>query len=1100
MPADVSRLHRVALGVAALAACLFIGALTWRLAGPSGGDDPTASGRTAFAIFERTVVPVLNRRCSNCHGVDTATDALMRETSDNEHLLRWVVGDDGRIATPAHVELAYTRSRVGWNEAAEFKPLDLESPAPASPFARAPLAPGYSGYMRGHPTMFSSPDDADYQAIVAWIDAEREVRGEALRQAESEAERFFSEQVTPILTRKTCFGANCHGPLAFNDLKLDAGIPALRERFTPAINHFNRQAMLGDVTRLVHLAGDITQSKQLLKNIPVSQGGIVHKGGNNFFDKGDPDYRVLESWLRLEAQELSDRTGTTIGEQRGLLFVRRPRSTPERFFEDASFMPGGDLFWLAADGEINLTAALHPGRPADVRAPEVSYDATKVAFAMRRGDAEPFNVWEIDLASRAARQLTYSADPDVHFLEPLYVPDPDDDAGDDLSRVSLVVVSNLADEWAQSSPEGILGEADGGTRSSIVDGQLRERPGTFDGRHVRIVRGTNAGEVRRITAQDIGSLTVDRPFSRASDSTTHYVIESGPRMAPKYDAYRMRLAEPGGEVEAFNDTLARMTFSPSQTRRPVMRSSGEVMFTFLRTGWQSGRPFFNASLFRQHVDGSNFHTHNGNRSGVPIHADSRELPNGLEIRVGRDADSYWGGMLILSDHQFGINIEPDNPVDDLDHPWADGPPASSQHRFVPGWLALDPDVTFRGVSPGGAYRDPRPLPDGSVVVAHAPGPVDLADPEASPNFDIVRLVPDPAFQSDDGFRAGQYRREVVVSGPAAELWPTPIVVRPKESVAKKLKTEESVFGPIQTVRSFAGYPEGTPAVVQVFDHFLLDAFFEQITPAGRRRLALPVNPATGEVTPEVDRVEYVRIVGVRPQHEGDSGPPQRFMIAEAPLEADGSFYAMTPSGVGFDLQSLNSRRMALRSPNRWLYAHPGEKHTLAIPRALFPQTCGGCHGALTGEPVDTLRQPDGVTSASLTEASWDLERHRKRRPVNDAPDGVVQLTTVYFDRDIRPILQARCVSCHSPGRAGTTLNLNGEQAFEALRELVDHREALSSRSYLVEKLTGLELYAARTLSGDAPHPSERPLAEEELVTIIRWIDLGASRHNDEATP
>lgn len=1100
MPAEVSRLHRVALGIAVLAVCLFVVALAWRLVGPSARNDSTASGRRAFAVFEETVVPVLNRRCSNCHGVDAATDALMRETSDNEHLLRWVIGDDGRIATPVQVELAYTRSRIGWNEAAEFKPLDLDSPAPASPFARAPLAPGYSGYMRGHPAVFASPDDADYHAIVSWIDAEREARGQARLRVESEAERFFSEQVTPILVRKTCFGANCHGPLAFNDLKLDAGIPALRERFTPVINHFNRQAMLGDVTRLVHLAGDVTQSKQLLKNIPVSQGGIVHKGGNDFFDTADPDYRVLETWLRLEAQELGGRTGAELGENRGLLFVRRPRSTPERFFEDTAFMPGGDLFLRAADGETNLTAALHPDGPADVRAPDVSYDATKVAFAMRREEAEPFNIWELDLASRAARQLTYSTDRDVHFLEPLYVPDPDDDAGNDLSRVSLVIVSNLADEWSQSSPDGILGEAEGGTRSSIIDLQLRERPGTFDGRRVRVVRGTNAGEERRIATQEVGRLIVDRPFARASDSTTHYVIESAPRMAPKYDAYRMRLAGPGGEVEAFSDTLTRMTFSPSQTRRPVIRSSGEIMFTFLRTGWQSGRPFFNASLFRQHVDGSNFHTHNGNRSGVPIHADSRELPNGLEIRIGRDADSYWGGMLMLSDHQFGINIEPDNPTDDLDHPWAGGPPTSSQHRFVPGWLSLDPAATFRGVSPGGVYRDPRPLPDGSVLVAHAPGPVDLADPEADPNFDIVRLVPDPAFQSDDGFQAGRYRREVAVSGPAAELWPTPIVARPKESVAKQLKTEEGVFGPIQTVRSFAGYPDGTPAVIQVFDHFLLDAFFEQITPAGRRRLALPVNPATGEVTPELDRVEYVRIVGVRPQHEGDSGPPQRFMIAEVPLEADGSFQAMTPSGVGFDLQSLNSRRMALRSPNRWLYAHPGEKHTLAIPRALFPQTCGGCHGALTGEPVDTFRQPDGVTSASLTEATWDLERLRKRRPVNDAPDGVVQLTTVDFDRDIRPILQARCVACHAPDGTGATLNLTGERAFDALREHVEHREALSSRSYLVERLTGLELHSARTLSGDAPHPSARPLDEEELLTIVRWIDLGAMRRAREATP
>ena len=41
--------------------------------------------------------------------------------------------------------------------------------------------------------------------------------------------------------------------------------------------------MLGANSRLVHLSGDIEQSKQLLKNIPVDQGGIFGQFVNNFY-------------------------------------------------------------------------------------------------------------------------------------------------------------------------------------------------------------------------------------------------------------------------------------------------------------------------------------------------------------------------------------------------------------------------------------------------------------------------------------------------------------------------------------------------------------------------------------------------------------------------------------------------------------------------------------------------------------------------------------------------------------------------------------------------------------------------------------------------
>ena len=1065
------------------------------LAHPRGDAPPNQppaelAGGSRYERFCIDIVPVLERRCSSCHGVLQEDFGERSDPIDSQDLLRWPVDAGGRIKSQRRLRQTYDLVTARQDEAAASTAfIDFVSDPVASPFLRAPLAAGFSA--SSHPEIFSSPEDPDYRALFLWIEEEIEAGQVEKLTLSGEAELFFAEKVTPILVRKTCFG--CHGPLAFNDLKLDPGIPAHDGRFTPRIHKNNRKAMLGTVTRMVHLSGDVRRSKQLLKNIPVEEGGIVHKGGNQFFKKDDPDYRVLLEWLELEAAEAKQRSAAELGELKGLVFVRRPKDSPERFFEDTGFIPGGDLFMLKDDRETNLTASLHPAGPADVRMPAVSYDARHVAFAMRRSEEEPFNIWEVELDSGQARQLTFSQDPRAHFLDPLYVPDPDDVKGDDLKRVCLVAVSNLAGEWCESSPGHLLGEAERGTTQSIVDTDLTEVAGRFNGGTLQVVRGTNHGETRTITRHESGELFVDEPFPEPCDSSTHYTIRTEPRFTPKFDAYRMRRAPLGAEKTTFDESLKRMTYSASQVRRPTMRSSGEIMFTSLRSGWQSGRPFFNGAVFRTHVDGSNFHTHGGNRSAVPIHADSREMPNGLEIRIGRDADSYWGGMPMLSDHQFGPTIEDNNPLDDLDHPYAGGDPAPAMFKFVPGWIGLDEDVTCRGWSPGGVYRDPYPMPDGSILVSYAQGPLDLHDPAAAPDFNIVRLRPDPAFQSPDGFKAGSQKRELVVAGHDAELWPRPVAARLKEPVKKKLKLEADLFGKPERIRTFTGYRKETPALVQIYDMILLDTFFEQSTPTGVRHLASPVCPSCNDVTPDLAQLRSVRIIATEPQREDDRGEPRRVMIGEAPLEADGSFAMQVPSGMSFDIQSLNGLGMALRSPNRWLYCHPGEKHGLSIPRPLYAQTCSGCHGGLTGKSEDTLRRQDAISSASRTQATWDLHGHQKRNPANFGKSNEAMVKVISYEQDILPIVQAKCVDCHAGATPAAEFDLTGTDGYRALMQHVDQRGKLAIRSYLTEKLLGRELAATHPLTGDVPHPSSGQLTHEELLMFIRWIDLGARK-------
>ena len=93
--------------------------------------------------------------------------------------------------------------------------------------------------------------------------------------------------------------------------------------------------------------------------------------------------------------------------------------------------------------------------------------------------------------------------------------------------------------------------------------------------------------------------------------------------------------------------------------------------------------------------------------------------------------------------------------------------------------------------------------------------------------------------------------------------------------------------------------------------------------------------------------------------------------------------------------------------------------------------------------------------------------------------------------DLRPVIERRCIPCHSGERPGADLILSGEHALDNLRRYVAQPGGMAIKSYLMEKLAGRELRAARDLDGEYPHPAEEPLSDEELLKFIRWMDLGA---------
>ena len=700
----------------------------------------------------------------------------------------------------------------------------------------------------------------------------------------------------------------------------------------------------------------------------------------------------------------------------------------------------------------------------------------------------------------------------IHQIDPIYTPGPlQVEALDD---VAVVFASNAAGAWASSAEYGLLGEADGGTTTLLVDAQRTETPGSLVGRRVSFVAGPLVGQTRTIVAHRadpesvVGALLqLDTPLPEVPDRRSVYVIEALQSLwRPSFDLWRLIPGQP--------TSVRRMTFTSAQERRPTMRTTGEVMFTSVRNvGYQANRPVFNGAIFRVMAGGFDYHVQGGNRSRHRIYADSRELPQGLEVRQVLDPRGWWGaGPLILADHGFGVNYEPENPVDL--QPLATGADfGSGSQRYLPAQLPMFSEtgaqaVTAIGPSPGGAFRDPYPLPNGRVLVTHTPDAMDHLDPNAPPDWDLYEVRFSGSLQSADGRSVGPVtlRRLKGSTEGAAEYGARPIMVRLKETAHTHQKFAWRADGAKpQDMDGVLRMPPEAQAVVECYDYPLLESFLTDFSPVGVRAIR--------------EDLRFVRIIAQQPRRKADVQPVGATdpfatrvglgvhatgrIVAEVPVEADGSFYANVPAEVPLKVQGLNGDRMAVHSMNRWFYVQPGEKLTFAIPRSIFPLRCAGCHGALTGDQGDALGPPDVVTSASRVMANWNPETHSRRAAPPWSP------VSVDFRRDVQPILTARCVRCHAGDqapdlRADATAHFS--VAYESLHALdvpgsadfghkryIDERGSSAAASYLLEKLLGRELEAPQVL--DTPgvvHPLEAPLSEAERLVLIRWIDLGAT--------
>ncbi len=211
---------------------------------------------------------------------------------------------------------------------------------------------------------------------------------------------------------------------------------------------------------------------------------------------------------------------------------------------------------------------------------------------------------------------------------------------------------------------------------------------------------------------------------------------------------------------------------------------------------------------------------------------------------------------------------------------------------------------------------------------------------------------------------------------------------------------------------------------------------------------------------------------------------QKRLLGQVPVEEDGSFHLELPADVPIQLQTLDADGMALRSCG-WIWVKHRE-----------PRGCIGCHEDPELTPENRFVQAVRRPGMKLT-----LPPEKRR--------------TVDFRRDLMPVISRKCTPCHSGPHPG--LNLGDERQGHFNRAYVSLLAAPVESTARGQPVVGEYVHPGQARSSpliwrlfgrntsrpwdrsyqpgqavpSCPPPEAAQLTDDEKLTFIEWIDLGA---------
>ncbi len=359
------------------------------------------------------------------------------------------------------------------------------------------------------------------------------------------------------------------------------------------------------------------------------------------------------------------------------------------------------------------------------------------------------------------------------------------------------------------------------------------------------------------------------------------------------------------------------------------------------------------------------------------------------------------------------------------------------------------------------------------------GPVSLRDVTEPALQTGVYLMPLGTTSAFDGaFVPGP------TSGPEALI---PVVDDPlkNENQPQALLPYAQLFGadpPVEAWLPNAGtehLPAGTPyaligtssVYVRETDALMKDGGVPQITTQGGnalpfsnaaidsiRILTMEWNTKDGSARyrSALNNDERLRILGeIKLRRFDANGNP----ILDPGGNPDTSFLAKIRADEPFTFQLLDASGKALTTSKTWHHVRPGERK----------YDCRGCHAHTKPETRFDFEQ------------SWAAVH-----PPVDLTQVSPQL--VEYKRDVLPILTARgCIGCHTAGTDGAPLlnfSPNADDSFSYRRTVAPIWQVYDSpHSKMINLVSSSDLAVRMPKGGE-------PLTEDEIKTIVRWIDTG----------
>lgn len=232
-------------------------------------------------------------------------------------------------------------------------------------------------------------------------------------------------------------------------------------------------------------------------------------------------------------------------------------------------------------------------------------------------------------------------------------------------------------------------------------------------------------------------------------------------------------------------------------------------------------------------------------------------------------------------------------------------------------------------------------------------------------------------------------------------------------------------------------------------------------------------------------------------------------LGVAPVEPDGSAAFYVPADRAIYFQALDENLRAIQTERTYVNYRPGET-----------RACVGCHETQSEAPLTA----NPVTPLALRRAPSVLQPQ--------APEQSAELVFDY-DRQIQPIWDARCVSCHNGEQNAPTPDMRGEPqetysvSYWNLIKLAESpKQLLGERKFRNEDAAsnGIEFinpYHSGAVSSplaawllgeyklkDAPQPAQDELkllhdlhkdanvqlTDLEKITIVNWLDVNAQYH------